>query len=636
MRCRIAEDEEPASALAKLAGDARGARPRRGGAPLRRAAARAPARPRRADRAATARTSSPPGGSSSSGSPTSTRRCSSSRTCSGRTRRCSTSSSTCSSGRGATRSSCSRSRGRSCSSERPTWGAGQRNFTSLYLEPLSQPAMEELLDGLVPGPAGGAARRRSSPAPRASRCTRSRRCGCCSTAACSRRRAPSTGRPGTIEALEVPETLHALIAARLDGLAAEERRAAPGRAPCSARRSRRQALAALSGLAEAELEPLLASLVRKEVLGVQADPRSPERGQYGFLQDLRPARRLRDALEARAQGAAPGRRRVTSRRPSAGEQDEIVEVVAAHYLDAYEAAPDADDAGEIKAKAREMLARAGERAASLGGERGGAALLRAGGRARRRAARERAALLERAGEMAGPRGRSGGAASAPRARRSRSSRPTGETHAAARVSARLAESSWRHRPARRGARADGARLRGALRRRAGRGPRPARRRARPLPTSSAASSSVAAERVEIALDIAESLGCPRCSRRRSSAKGIRSRMSRGRPEEAVALLKHALEIALEHDLAERRCARTTTSPTARPPRPLRGGAGVPRARRSRSRAGSATAARVGDARRADATALSMLGRWDEALAADRGDSRGAAVRRRHAEPAAVG
>ena len=34
---------------------------------------------------------------------------------------------------------------------RPTWGAGQRSFTSLYLEPLSQRAMEDLLAGLVPG-----------------------------------------------------------------------------------------------------------------------------------------------------------------------------------------------------------------------------------------------------------------------------------------------------------------------------------------------------------------------------------------------------------------------------------------------------------------------------------------------------
>ena len=34
---------------------------------------------------------------------------------------------------------------------RPTWGAGHRNFTSLYLEPLSEEAMRELLGGLVPG-----------------------------------------------------------------------------------------------------------------------------------------------------------------------------------------------------------------------------------------------------------------------------------------------------------------------------------------------------------------------------------------------------------------------------------------------------------------------------------------------------
>ena len=35
-----------------------------------------------------------------------------------------------------------------------------------------------------------------------------------------------------------------------------------------------------------ELEPLLKSLLRKEVLSIQADPRSPERGQYSFLQDV--------------------------------------------------------------------------------------------------------------------------------------------------------------------------------------------------------------------------------------------------------------------------------------------------------------------------------------------------------------
>ena len=48
-----------------------------------------------------------------------------------------------------------------------------------------------------------------------------------------------------------------------------------------------------------------------------------------------------------------------------GEQ-EVVEVVASHYLDAYRVAPDAADAGEIRATAGERLAGAGVRAASLG------------------------------------------------------------------------------------------------------------------------------------------------------------------------------------------------------------------------------------------------------------------------------
>ena len=44
-------------------------------------------------------------------------------------------------------------------------------------------------------------------------------------------------------------------------------------------------------------------------------------------------------------------------------------MLASHYLDAYREVPDAEDAGEIKAKAREMLRRAGERAASLAAAR---------------------------------------------------------------------------------------------------------------------------------------------------------------------------------------------------------------------------------------------------------------------------
>src|SRR5207248_6385974 len=83
--------------------------------------------------------------------------------------------------------------------------------------------------------------------------------------------------------LEVPETLHALIAARLDGLTAEERRILQDAAVLGKTFSK-AGLSALSGLGESELDLALASLTRKEILSVQADPRSPERGQYTFLQ----------------------------------------------------------------------------------------------------------------------------------------------------------------------------------------------------------------------------------------------------------------------------------------------------------------------------------------------------------------
>src|SRR5207245_1671304 len=90
---------------------------------------------------------------------------------------------------------------------------------------------------------------------------------------------------GPIDTLEIPETLQALIAARLDGLAPQERRLLQDGAVLG-KTFARHALAALSGLGEPQLKPLLAGLVRKEVLSIQADPRSPEHGQYGFLQDL--------------------------------------------------------------------------------------------------------------------------------------------------------------------------------------------------------------------------------------------------------------------------------------------------------------------------------------------------------------
>jgi tetratricopeptide (TPR) repeat protein len=167
---------------------------------------------------------------------------------------------------------------------------------------------------------------------------------------------------GPIEALEVPETLHALLAARLDGLSPDER-AIVYDASVLGKTFTKQGVAALSGRSEPEVEEILNRLGRKEVLALQVDARSPERGQYGFLQDLlkRVAYETLSKKERKTRHLAAARHLATA---SADEQ-EIVEVVASHYLDAYRLMPDADDATEIRAHAREALARAGERAFSL-------------------------------------------------------------------------------------------------------------------------------------------------------------------------------------------------------------------------------------------------------------------------------
>ena len=198
----------------------------------------------------------------------------------------------------------------------------------------------------------------------------------------------------------MPETLHALIAARLDGLTPEERRLLQDGAVLG-KTFTRSAIAAISSLSEDELDPLLSALARKEVLGVQADLRSPEHGQYGFLQEL--VRHV--AYETLSKRERKARHlKAAEHLEQALEVDEIAEVLASHYLAAIEAAPEADDVNAIRDRARSMLTRAGERAASLGApDEGQRYFERAAALAD--SASDEAALLVQAGRLAPPAGR---------------------------------------------------------------------------------------------------------------------------------------------------------------------------------------------------------------------------------------
>ncbi|HEY2542790.1 MAG TPA: adenylate/guanylate cyclase domain-containing protein [Gaiellaceae bacterium] len=239
----------------------------------------------------------------------------------------------------------------------PDWPSA-RNTTTLALEPLSDEAIAQLLEGLVPGLPDDTRERilaRAEGVPLYAVET----VRMLLDKGLLRREGDVYVPAGELGELAVPETLHALAAARLDDLGADERRALQD-AAILGKTFTKTALAEVSGRSEAELEPLLTFLVRREILGLQNDPRSPELGQYGFLQDLlrqvaydtlaRPERKARH-LAAAAYLASTG--------------DETVEVVAAHLLSAYEADPEAADAAEIRGQARLALVHAGDRAGAL-------------------------------------------------------------------------------------------------------------------------------------------------------------------------------------------------------------------------------------------------------------------------------
>jgi class 3 adenylate cyclase/tetratricopeptide (TPR) repeat protein len=202
---------------------------------------------------------------------------------------------------------------------------------------------------------------------------------------------------GDVGDLEVPETLHALVASRLDSLSAAER-AVLQDAAVLGQVFTAAGVAAVGDRPQAEAERVLDGLVAKQVLSLDQDPRSPERGQYGFLQALLRtiAYGMLSRRDRKNRHLAAARHLQEAWREDAGE---IAELLATHFLDAAEADPEAADAARIRALAAETLAQAGRRAVSL-------ALGREAQRAFDRAASlteddgTRAELLEQAGRAA--------------------------------------------------------------------------------------------------------------------------------------------------------------------------------------------------------------------------------------------
>jgi class 3 adenylate cyclase len=242
---------------------------------------------------------------------------------------------------------------------RPNWGAGQRSYASIGLEPLSDEAMRQALAGLVPG----------LPEP-AVRAILERAEGVPLYAVETVRMLINDGRlveqdgvyqpVGDLANLQIPNTLQALIAARLDALERADRTLLQDGAVLG-HTFTLAALAGVSGRRQDELEQQLRALIRREVLEIDVDPRSPERGQYAFVQGL-----LREVAYSTLSKKDRRKRHLAAARYfEALGDEELAGVLARHYLDAWRASPEGAEADTIAAQARVALRAAAERASAL-------------------------------------------------------------------------------------------------------------------------------------------------------------------------------------------------------------------------------------------------------------------------------
>jgi class 3 adenylate cyclase/tetratricopeptide (TPR) repeat protein len=245
---------------------------------------------------------------------------------------------------------------------RPGFGSG-RNRVSITLDPLDAPSMDALVEALIPG------------SPSSARAMIVERAQGIPLYAVESIRAlidRDVVRPvegvyrlvGDVGQLEVPDSLHALLAARLDALDPQVRHVLNGAAVLGSSFPA-EAVTGVSGLPSDTVDSILAELLRREVLQVSADPRSPERGNYRFAQEMlrqvayetlsrrdRKARHLTVAAHLRATFPRDG--------------EEVIDVVARHYLDALEAVPDDGDVAEIRELAVAAMTRAADRATRAG------------------------------------------------------------------------------------------------------------------------------------------------------------------------------------------------------------------------------------------------------------------------------
>jgi len=242
------------------------------------------------------------------------------------------------------------------------YGVG-RNRTTLSLDPLDDASMAQLVSSLVPGMPGPevaaiSARAQGIPlfAVETVRSLIDR--------GIVRREGDVYLLTGDIGELSVPESLHALLAARLDALPANVR-ALVADASVLGTSFPEEALVVVSGEDRGVVREALQELVRRDVLQVFADPLSPERGAFRFSQEM-----LRQvAYETLSRKDRKVRHLAVAahlREAFANDGEEIADAIARHYLDALSYGPNDPDAADVAREALRHLVRAAERSERSG------------------------------------------------------------------------------------------------------------------------------------------------------------------------------------------------------------------------------------------------------------------------------
>jgi class 3 adenylate cyclase len=245
---------------------------------------------------------------------------------------------------------------------RTGWSSG-RNRSILALDPLDTGSMSALLDALVPGMSAAAAASIASQAQ-----------GIPLFAVETIRSlidrdvvVPQDGvyrLVADIGTLPVPDSLHGLLAARLDALDPEVRGLVADAAVLGTTFPL-EALVAVSGSTADDVRLGLEELIRREVLEVSADPLSPQRGAFRFAHEM-----LRQvAYETLSRRDRKARHLTVAthlRTTFPGDGEEVVAVMARHYLDALNAVPDDPDTETIREHAVAALIRSAQRASRTG------------------------------------------------------------------------------------------------------------------------------------------------------------------------------------------------------------------------------------------------------------------------------